>query len=256
MSADYTPFSRLVITDSASIRDAMQAIDLSGREMVLVRDKSDHIVGLISDGDIRRGLLSGNTLDTPATVVMTREFFTVSPDTDRASILDVMKARSLQHVPVLGDDRKLVTVHFLRDLIGAMPKPNIAVVMAGGKGARLRPVTENIPKPMLEVAGRPMLERIILHLVGHGFQRIYISVNFMAEVIERHFGDGSGFGCRIDYLRETEPLGTGGSLYLLPKRPDHPILVLNGDMISRVNVTALLEAHEQYGKVATLGYGP
>jgi dTDP-glucose pyrophosphorylase/predicted transcriptional regulator len=256
MSADHTPFSRLVIADSASIRDAMQAIDLSGREMVLVRDKSDHIVGLISDGDIRRGLLSGNTLDTPATAVMTREFFTVSPDTDRASILDVMKARSLQHVPVLGDDRRLVAVHFLRDLIGAMPKPNIAVVMAGGKGARLRPVTESIPKPMLEVAGRPMLERIVLHLVGHGFQRIYISVNFMAEVIERHFGDGSGFGCHIDYLRETEPLGTGGSLSLLPERPDHPILVLNGDMISRVNLTELLEAHAQHGNVATIGVGP
>ena len=122
---------------------------------------------------------------------MTREFFTVAPDADRASILDVMKARSFQHVPALDHDRRLVAVHFLRDLIGATPKPNVAVIMAGGQGTRLRPVTESIPKPMLEVAGRPMLERIVLHLVGHGIQRIYISVNFMAEVIERHFGDGS-----------------------------------------------------------------
>jgi dTDP-glucose pyrophosphorylase len=256
MSAVHTPFSQLVIADSASIRDAMQAIDSSGREMVLVRDRSDRIVGLISDGDIRRGLLSGRTLEMPAATVMTREFFTVAPGADRASILDVMKARSLQHVPVLDHDRRLVAVHFLRDLIGAMPKPNIAVVMAGGQGARLRPVTESIPKPMLEVAGRPMLERIVLHLVGHGIQTVYVSVNFMAGVIEKHFGDGSGFGCRIEYLRESEPLGTGGSLSLLPRRPEHPFLVLNGDLVSRANVTALLDAHAQHNYLATIGVGP
>ena len=256
MSPDHGQFSELLIADSATIRDAMQAIDTNGREMVLVRDKSGRIVGLITDGDIRRGLLSGRTLEMSATAVMTSAFFTVQPDADRASILDVMKARSLQHVPVLGRDRKLVAVHFLRDLIGAMPKPNIAIVMAGGKGTRLHPVTENIPKPMLEVAGRPMLERIVLHLVGHGIQTIYISLNFMAEVIEKHFDDGRAFGCRIEYLRETEPLGTGGSLSLLPRRPEHPFLVLNGDLISRANVTALLEAHIQRKYLATIGVGP
>ena len=256
MSADYGQFSGLVVADNASIRDAMRTIDSNGREMVLVRDKSGRIIGLISDGDIRRGLLAGRTLEVPAATVMTREFFTVAPDADRASILDVMKARSFQHVPVLDHDRKLVAIHFLRDLIGATPKPNVAVIMAGGQGTRLRPVTESIPKPMLEVAGRPMLERIVLHLVGHGIQTIYISVNFMAEVIEKHFGDGRSFGCRIDYLRESEPLGTGGSLSLLPQRPDHPILVLNGDMISRVNVTELFEAHAQHRYLATIGVGP
>lgn len=256
MSAEYGQFSGIVIADSASIRDAMQAIDTNGREMVLVRDKSDRIVGLITDGDIRRGLLSGRTMDMPAASVMTREFFTVAPDADRASTLDVMKARSFQHVPVLDYNRRLIAIHFLRDLIGAMPKPNIAVIMAGGRGTRLRPVTESIPKPMLEVAGRPMLERIVLHLVGHGIQTIYISVNFMSGVIEKHFGDGSVFGCRIDYLRESEPLGTGGSLSLLTRRPEHPFLVLNGDLISRANVTALLEAHTQSKHLATVGVGP
>ena len=187
---------------------------------------------------------------------MTRDFFTVGPDADRASILDVMKARSFQHVPVLDSDRRLIAVHFLRDLIGATRKPNIAVLMAGGKGTRLRPVTEKIPKPMLEVAGRPMLERIVLHLVGHGIQTIYIAVNFMAEVIERHFGDGSALGCRIEYLRETMPLGTGGALSLLPARPKDPFLVLNGDMVSRANLTAMIEAHNRSKCLATIGVGP
>ena len=256
MSADYGQFSGLIIADSASIRDAMQAINTNGREMVLVRDKSGRIIGLITDGDIRRGLLSDCTMEMAAATVMTREFFTVEPDADRASILDVMKARSFQHVPVLDHDRRLIAIHFLRDLIGAMPKPNIAVVMAGGRGTRLHPVTESIPKPMLEVAGRPMLERIVLHLVGHGIQTIYISVNFMAGVIENHFGDGSGFGCHIEYLRESESLGTGGSLSLLPRRPDHPFIVLNADFISRANVTAFLEAHAQHNYLATIGVGP
>ena len=241
---------------NASIRDAMLAIETNGREMVLVRDKSDRIVGLISDGDIRRGLLARRTLDMPAATVMTRDFFTVAPDVDRASILDIMMARSFQHVPVLDQDRRLIAVHFLRDLIGAAAKPNIAVVMAGGQGTRLRPVTESIPKPMIEVAGRPMLERIVLHLVGHGIQTIYISVNFMADVIEQHFGDGRAFGCRIDYLRESDRLALVAHLSLLPRRPTSPILVLNGDMVSRVDLTAMIEAHAQHGYLATIGVGP
>lgn len=256
MSAERTQVTQLVIAETASIRDAMQAIDLNGREMVLVRDKSDRIVGLISDGDVRRGLLAGQSLETAAAKIMTRDFFTVAPDADRASVLDVMKARSFQHVPVLDADRRLIAVHFLRDLIGATRKANIAVLMAGGKGTRLRPVTENIPKPMLEVAGRPMLERIVLHLVGHGIHTIYIAVNFMAEVVERHFGDGSALGCRIEYLRESTPLGTGGALSLLPTKPKDPFLVLNGDMVSRANLTAMLEAHGRSKCLATIGIGP
>ena len=140
MSA-HAQFPQLVIAQSASIRDAMQAIDSNGREIVLVHDQSDRIVGLISDGDIRRGLLSGQTLEMSVANVMTRDFFTVAADVDRASILDVMKARSFQHVPVLDADHRLTAIHFLRDLIGAKPRPNVAVVMAGGKGTRLRPVT-------------------------------------------------------------------------------------------------------------------
>jgi len=246
----------LVIADGARIREAMEAINSNGREVVLVRDPEGRISGLISDGDIRRGLLSGLTLDSPAAKVMTREFLAVSPDADRASVLDVMKARMVQHMPALDAERRLVAIHFLRDLIGASAKPNIAVIMAGGKGTRLRPVTEKIPKPMVEVAGRPMLERIVLHLVGHGVRTIYLAVNFMAEVIERHFGDGAAFGCRIEYLRETTPLGTGGALSLLPLRPEHPLLVLNGDLITRADLTAMLEAHMQGKCAATIGVGP
>ena len=256
MTGESSSLARLVIPDSSTIRGAMEAINANGREVVLIRDDSGRIVGLISDGDIRRGLLSGLTLESLATRVMTRDFFVAAPDLDRVSVLDVMKARMFRHVPVLDDDRRLIAMHFLGDLIGATAKPNVAVVMAGGKGTRLRPVTEKIPKPMVEVAGRPMLERIVLHLVGHGVRTIYLAVNFMAEVIEKHFGDGSGLGCRIEYLRETTPLGTGGALSLLPVRPQHPILVLNGDLITRADLTAMLEAHVRSRCTATIGVGP
>jgi len=256
MAANSALLEKFTVTDQATIRRAMEVIQANAREIVLVRDSVDRILGLVTDGDIRRGLLSGLTLDSQITLVMTREFFSVGPSTDRAAVLDTMKARTFQHVPVMDGERHLLAIHFLRDLIGATPKSNIAIIMAGGKGTRLRPITEKLPKPMIDVAGRPMIERTVLHLVGHGIRTIFISVNFMADVIERHFGDGSAFGCRINYLRETTPLGTGGALSLLPWRPAEPFLVLNGDLVTSVDVSAMLDTHVQGQHAATLGVGP
>ena len=251
-----TPFAKLVVNDHACIRDAMARLNANGREVVLVRDARGCISGLITDGDIRRGLLAGATLQSPVTAVMHRDFFAVGPQIDRAAVLDLMKARMFQHVPVLDEERRLIAVHFLRDLIGATPKPNVAVVMVGGKGTRLRPMTETVPKPMVEVAGRPILERIVLHLVGHGIQNICLAVNYKAEIIEEYFGDGARFGCAISYLHEDEPRGTGGALASLPARPKHPIVVLNGDQVMRVDLSAMLDYHRQQGAVATIAVGP
>lgn len=256
MNAGVDAFAGLVIAEEATIRDAMVALDRNSREVVLARDREGRIAGLITDGDVRRGLLCGATLDSPLTDVLRRDFFSASPDMDRASVLDVMKARMFDHVPVLDTERRLVAVHFLRDLIGAARKPNAALIMAGGRGTRLGPITDTIPKPMVEIAGRPMLERIVLHLVGHGVHTIFISVNYKAETIEGHFGDGAAFGCDITYLREAEPLGTGGALALLPERPPDPLLVLNGDLVTRVDLTAMLAAHATANAEATIGVGP
>jgi dTDP-glucose pyrophosphorylase len=246
----------LTIPIEATIRAAMQAISANGREVILLRETNGRIGGLITDGDIRRGLLRGLTLDSAAREVMTKDFLAVSPNSDRATVLDLMRARSIQHVPVLDAAGRLVAIHFLSALIGAAPKPNVAVIMAGGKGTRLRPLTETLPKPMVQVAGRPILERIVLHLVGYGIRHIYLAVNFLGEKIESHFGNGSAFGCRIEYLRETVPLGTGGALALLPKPIEHPVLVLNGDQITQINIANCLEAHSRNGAMATLAVGP
>jgi dTDP-glucose pyrophosphorylase len=245
----------IVVTENASIRDAMTAINFNGREMVIVQDVGHRVLGLITDGDIRRGLLSGHTLESPAKEIMKGNFFSVDSSVDRAAVLDLMKARGFQHVPVLDRDRRLIAIHFLRDLIGAAPKPNIAVIMAGGRGIRLGPITETIPKPMVEVAGRSMLERIVLHLVGHGVTTIYLAVNYLADVIERHFGEGTAFGCQIRYLRESKPLGTGGPLSLLEDRPAHPLFVLNGDLVMRADLSAMLDVHVTGGYAATVAVG-
>ena len=246
----------LTTAQDSTIRDAMALLDANAREVVLVRDVERRIIGLITDGDIRRGLLAGATLQSPVTTVMSRDFFSVAPEVDRAAVLDLMKARTIQHVPVLDGERRLLAVHFLRDLIGATPKPNVAVVMVGGRGTRLRPITESIPKPMVEVAGRPILERIILHLVGHGIHNIYLATNYKATIIKGYFGDGANFGCNITYLHEDEPRGTGGPLSLLPVRPAHPLLVLNGDQVTRADLTRMLEHHRLRRAVATIGVGP
>ena len=216
-------------------------------------DGAFHLIGTASDGDIRRAILKGYPLDSPLEPHINRDCFTVSPDESRAKVLDIMKARRFAQVPIVNDDRRVVGIHLLHDILGQQALPNWAVIMAGGKGSRLRPYTENVPKPMLKVAGRPILERIVLHLVSHGIKHIFISVNYLSHVIESFFSDGSHYGCRITYLRETEPLGSGGALSLLPEVPKHPLLLMNGDLVMDANVAAMIDFHLKHDFYATMG---
>ena len=244
-----------VISDQSTIRDAMAAIEKNSREVIMVQNDARAIVGIITDGDIRRGLLNGLTMTTLASEVMSRNYISVQLQTDRAAVLDLMKAIRISHVPVIDKDKHLLGIHCLHEIIGHTALPNVAVIMAGGKGTRLRPYTEACPKPMVKVAGRPILERIILNLVGNGVRKIYLSINYLGHMIEEHFGDGSAFGCHIEYLRETVELSTGGALGLLPDNLQHPILVLNGDQITRINVLSMLNKHNESGADATLSVG-
>lgn len=243
---------KFLVRPDQAVRDAMRVINDNWRELALVADGDRRVIGLITDGDIRRGLLGGLTLDSPATAVMTPDYVAVDPHADRAAVLDIMKARTIRHVPVLDAERRLVGIHFLEALIGTAEKPNAALIMAGGEGRRLRPLTDLRPKPMMEVAGRPILERIVLHLVGYGIRRIFISVNYLADMIRSHFAQGESFGCSIEYLQEERPLGSGGALSLLPPGMRHPLLVLNGDLVSQFDVSRLLDFHERHGAAATL----
>ena len=244
------------ILSDATFRDALGVIDAFAIGAVLVLDTDRKLLGLLTDGDIRRALLGGASLNDVVTPWISKNYVSVGRDVGRAEVLDLMQARLIDQVPVVDDAGKVVGVHLIHDIIGGRKLDNTAVIMAGGKGRRLRPITENLPKPMIRVAGRPILERLVLHLVSCGITRIYLAVNYMSHVIEDYFGDGSRFGCSIEYLREEEPLGTGGSLSLLPEISDKPVLVMNGDLVMQANIEGLLRFHQEGEFYATMGVKP
>lgn len=231
----------------------MEALDRGAVEIALVVGSGGTLLGTLTDGDIRRAILAGASLEDTASKFMSRRFTAVSPSTSRAEVLDLLRARLLGQIPIVDESGRLVGLHLLREILGAVSRPNWAVVMAGGRGERLRPITDSIPKPMIKVAGRPILERIVLHLVGFGIRRIFLSVNYMGDMIEGYFKDGAGLGCNIEYVKEEKPLGTGGALSLLPEKPDHPVLMLNGDLLTQFNVGNLLSFHAEGGFKATVG---
>lgn len=247
----------LLVSLDATLLEALEAINRSAIGIAFAADADGRIVGTLTDGDVRRAILAGAALDArciPAT--LNAGFRSVTATAPRAEVLDMMKALRISRIPMLDEAGRLAGVHLLERLIGTEVRPNWAVIMAGGKGTRLRPLTENMPKPMIPVAGRPILERLVLHLVSSGLRRIFISVNYLGSMIEHHFGDGSAFGCTIEYLREDTPLGTGGPLSLLPERPDLPLLVMNGDLVTQFNVGRMLDFHESNGFDAVFGARP
>jgi dTDP-glucose pyrophosphorylase/CBS domain-containing protein len=241
------------VSVTASIYDAMLGLGRGAVGIVLVLDTFRRLVGTVTDGDVRRALLSGASLESPLAPYVHRQFTSVLPGASRAAVLDLMQARTISQIPIVDRDGKLVGLHLLHELVGSVERQNWAVIMAGGKGTRLRPITEQIPKPMVTVAGRPILERLVLHLVGSGFRKIFLSINYLGHVVEEHFGNGEKFGCDIEYLRETKPLGTGGALALLPERPAVPFIVINGDLVTQADLGSLLNFHETGKHIATLG---
>jgi dTDP-glucose pyrophosphorylase len=231
----------------------MVSLETSGMEIALVVDENDVLRGTLTDGDIRRALLRGAALQSPLASYLQRLFTSVHPDVGRAEVLDLMQARTINQIPVVDAKGRLVGLHVLHDFVGTAQRENWAVIMAGGRGERLRPITDAIPKPMIPVAGRPILERLVLHLVGHGVRRVFISINYLGHMVEQHFGTGEHLGCSIEYLRESSPLGTCGALSLLPETPSCPLLVINGDLLTRVNIGGMFDFHNAGAFVSTMG---
>jgi dTDP-glucose pyrophosphorylase len=244
------------LSHGKTLADAIRALNGPAEGMAIVLDERGKVSGVLTDGDVRRALMKESRLDALLDPYVRRNFLHVSENESREQILDLMQAKRIKHLPVLDGAGRLVGIHQLHAIVGGGELPNHAVIMAGGRGERLRPITEHLPKPMIKVAGRPILERLVLHLVGSGITRIHISVNYLADMIERHFGDGSRFGCCIDYLREDEHLGTGGALSLLPTPTTEPLLVLNGDLVTQVDFSSMLRFHSASQSVATIGYRP
>lgn len=242
---------RCQVQASKRLLDAMQALEQGNVQIAFVCDQEGRVIGTLTDGDIRRALLRSASLESPLEPFVQRKFISVGPQAGRAEVLELMQARTIGQIPVL-DGGRLVGLHLLHEMLGTFERDNWAVILAGGRGTRLRPLTEHVPKAMIPVAGRPILERLVLHLVGYGIRRIFLAVNYMAEVIEKHFEDGRRLGCRIEYLREDKPLGTGGALSLLQAPPTSPLLALNGDLVAQFDVDGLLQFHERGAFAATV----
>lgn len=237
----------------ATLREALIAIGNGSAGILFVTDPNGLLRGSLSDGDLRRAVLSGLALESDISSFVNPNVIRVGEDASRAEVFDLMQAMSVKQIPVVDTHGLLTGVHLLQELLGATERPNWAVIMAGGRGSRLGEITQHIPKPMLRVAGRPILERLVLHFVGFGIRKIFLSVGYLADIIENHFGDGRKFGCEITYLRETEPLGTGGALSLLPSTPTVPCVVCNGDIVTQANIEEMLAFHRSHNFQLTVG---
>ena len=265
LSQDKSPLSNiadLCVTRDSTIRGAIECLDRSEKQIVLVVDPDTRLIDTITDGDIRRAILSGMDLDTPVSELRKRrptspypKPITAHRDTDSVELLRMMERECVRQIPLLDDADRVVGVVTMRDLLSADSLPLQAVVMAGGYGKRLRPLTEEMPKAMLHVGERPLLESIIDRLRDSGIRRVNVSTHYMADIIEHHFGDGTGFGVDISYVEEDRPLGTAGALGLL-EAGDEPILVINGDILTRIDFRSMLEFHQDHKADLTLAVTP
>lgn len=242
-----------LLRQDADLRGAIETIDRSVHKIALVVDEERRLLGTVTDGDVRRALLNGHTMDTPVEAAMFRTPVVARTGEPMTESERVARRRRVRKVPLVDGNGRVIGVHTLDTAGSARLARHAVVLMAGGLGTRLRPLTEAAPKPLLEVGNKPLLETIVDRLVLQGFRRFYFAVRYKAEMVQSYFGDGSKWGAEFRYLREPEPLGTAGALGLLPERPDRTLVVMNADLLTKIDFSLLLEFHEDSGGIATMG---
>lgn len=251
--------NKFLISYQDTIHKAIATIDRNGQGIALVVDAEQHLLGTITDGDIRRAMLDNIGFDVPIKVLLDRKKGSLYPKPVTAplgssyeEILALMEKFVIRQIPILDHEARVVDLITIEDIL---PKKEIAlkaVVMAGGFGTRLKPLTDDVPKSMLPIGDRPLMERIIDQLRVAGIHQVSITTHFQAEKIKQYFGDGQGFGVSIDYVEEDRPLGTAGALGLM-QSPEEPLLVINGDILTRVDFRAMLDYHRKYKADLTVG---
>jgi dTDP-glucose pyrophosphorylase len=242
----------LQLKTSANLSDAIRVIDTGQVQIALIVDAHECLIGTITDGDIRRALLRGEGLEASVEKIMFRNFRALSINATEEEALSLMRRETLHQIPVIDERGRVTRLFLLEELTRPRKLPNSVIIMAGGKGKRLGPLTQDSPKPMLRVGGKPLMEIILKQCIDAGFQHFYFSVNYLKNQIKEYFGDGTYWGVEIDYLEETQPLGTGGALSLLPREHVDPLLVLNGDVLTRVDFGRLLRFHDEQKAAATM----
>lgn len=242
----------ILVSPKTPIIEALQIIDRGSVQIALVVDEERRLLGTITDGDVRRGILRGIGLESPVSQVMNREPRTAKLDMDRDTILNVMQYLNVRQFPVLDEAGRVIRLELIDNLLQRTSRDNWVVLMAGGLGTRLGELTKDCPKPLLRVGSKPILEVILDSFISNGFYRFYISVNYKAEMIRDYFGDGSKWGVEIRYIYEGKRLGTAGALSLFPEETSHPIIVMNGDLLTKVNFRQLVDFHVETKAKATM----
>lgn len=241
-----------IVNTRTPIKIAIEQLNKVGIKIALVLGENEQLLGTVSDGDFRRGMLRGLTLNDSVEEIMNTNPRTVNADANRSEILELMEKTKILQIPIVNERDQVIGLH-LWDEISVQPKySNVMVIMAGGKGTRLQPQTEKTPKPMLLVSGTPILEHIMRRAQSQGFNHFVIAINYHGDVIKDYFKDGQKIGATIQYLHEELPLGTAGALSLLPNKPDSAFIVTNGDVITDINYSDLLEFHKVQNAAATV----
>jgi dTDP-glucose pyrophosphorylase/predicted transcriptional regulator len=246
-------WSKILLKTSDSLEKAIKVLHVGGLQIALVVDNKGKLLGTITDGDIRRALIKYRGMDYLVEKVMNNSPITALSSESSDVLMSRMKSRNLLHIPIIDEKGFLVGLETLQHLTYNKKYDNPVFLMAGGFGTRLHPLTEDTPKPLLNVGNRPILETILSRFIRSGFHNFFISTHFKAEKIQAHFGDGSAWGVKIEYVNEEKPLGTAGSIGLLPKNlPKLPILMMNGDVLTKVNFEHLLAFHQEQKGIATM----
>jgi dTDP-glucose pyrophosphorylase len=252
MTSNSDRWRAALLQADATLQQAIRNLEDSGLQIVVVVDAGGKLVGTLTDGDIRRGLLRGFGLESAVDPLVYREPLVVPPQLDKSAVLQLMQVNRIHQLPVVDEHHRVVGLHLWDRLMAPRERPNLVVIMAGGQGTRLRPHTDNCPKPLLHVGGKPMLEHIIDRARSEGFRHFAIAIHYLGHMIEEYFGDGSRLGVRIDYLREQSPLGTVGAVGLLSPRPDVPFVICNGDVLTDIRYSELLDFHCSHRAIATM----
>ena len=255
----FTDLTLLCLPESSTIGEVLALMDQSKLGVALVVDSEGRLKGVITDGDMRRAILTHISLESSTEVILQSKEkspfahpITSAISDDRGTYLELLQKHNILHLPILDDTKKVVGLVMLDDFLNGPRHPIHAVIMAGGKGTRLLPLTEGIPKPMLHVGSRPLLEIIIEQLRNIGVQRVNLTTHHNGDKIFKHFGDGKKFGVELNYVTENQPLGTAGGLSLL-EPPDHTMLVINGDILTQVDFKSMLDFHYLHKADITIG---
>jgi len=242
----------IIVNESTIIMDVLKIIDKSSKQLAIVVDKNNKLLGTISDGDIRRAILKNVSLENTVENIYFRTPTVANINDSRESIINICTSKKIHQIPIVDDNGNLVGLEILDELISKQNKLNKVILMVGGLGTRLKPLTNTTPKPMLHVGGKPILETIISKFASYGFVNIVLCVNYKSNIIKDYFGDGSKFGVNIEYIFEEKRMGTAGALSLLLENPDEPFFVMNGDLLTNVNFEHLLNFHLESNATATM----